>query len=614
MRIFVFTLILFITVPAAARWATKEDAIYKVNFERRTITIRKDASATTIVERQIEILKDQARVDQGLMRISYDGTTSQFRVLKAYTINGDKEKYVAAKDIETKPLASSGPGFDVINQVTIAFPDVKVGSKLYIKSEEVESRSRIPELFLYHTHLYGEWLEEFSLRFKSEIPLYVHRYDPEDRIDIKAEGKELQVQLKSEYWKLVSDELYGLPDPQSVLWFAVTSIKSWSDFPQGTLQTYESDLKSGLPEKFENIFQTAKQQRTDIDKINAVTSELAEAVRYVGDWRALEGIYHPRTLDTIAQTGFGDCKDYSVSTAAILRRLGFEANVAWIARGTKWFASPLSELAMDANHAIVFAKKGGREYWIDPTNVTSFAQGAYPDIADRTALVLYPNQIQVKRTPKLKPEESTTRINNEVRYINRTQLEARGSIEMLGGSALRWTAYELSSTKANRDFQMIGWITPVDNVIGWKFDDLDLRTRIVRDLKTNFNYKEMLRPIPTTAGEGHILPKNNLIALFKVRREERVSDVIMDDPATLEVNTHLTGRRVCFDKPIHCEGKSKWADYSRDFKKSGNGYVMKDRYSLKVPILKATEMKTDEFAKFQSNLLNCMLEAVVVFK
>ena len=128
-----------------------------------------------------------------------------------------------------------------------------------------------------------------------------------------------------------------------------------------------------------------------IEKLNTVTSLLAENINYLGDWRPISGLYVPRDLEAIANTKLADCKDFSAATAAILRKLGMEAHISWVKRGLGAFESPTPLPTMtEFNHAIVRAVTSGRTYWVDPTNFSSFAQGIFPDIADKRTLTLDP--------------------------------------------------------------------------------------------------------------------------------------------------------------------------------------------------------------------------------
>ena len=61
----------------------------------------------------------------------------------------------------------------------------------------------------------------------------------------------------------------------------------------------------------------AREKKTDVEQLNAVTSGVAESIRYVGDWRLVKGAFNPRPLATIARSGYGDCKDFTVTAGAI---------------------------------------------------------------------------------------------------------------------------------------------------------------------------------------------------------------------------------------------------------------------------------------------------------
>ena len=140
-------LVLLLSHNTYARWADPSEAVAQVNFEHLVFDIRKDGGHHLIHERQVEILKDSARTDFGLYRLNFDAHATNFRVLAAKTTNGDHVTAVPKSDIEIKALASSGPGFDQMNQVTIAFPEVAVGSKLYLKYEMDIREPQIPGLY-----------------------------------------------------------------------------------------------------------------------------------------------------------------------------------------------------------------------------------------------------------------------------------------------------------------------------------------------------------------------------------------------------------------------------------------------------------------------------------
>ena len=380
---------------AEARWAEPSEATATTNFSHYKIKVRKDGSSTIVTETQTEILKDSARDSEGLWRFTYDSSTSKLKIIEAKTINKDGTFEVPKNDREDKPLASRGAGFDVINQVTIGFPRVNVGSKLYLKTEETESRATIPGYFFMLRALMYRSYQNLTLDIESEIPLELNTFDPEGFFKTEKSAKKIHLELKRPYYKSVVEEPDEITDPSKFVWLAISSAKNWSDFPKATLDAYEKDLTSDLPASYKKIAEKAKVKTTPTDQINTVTSEVASQMRYVGEWKELEGLWHPRSLETITQSGFGDCKDFSLSTAAILRTLGYDSHIAWVMRRREFQQGPLDDKVLNVNHAIVRAEKDGQVYWIDPTNITSQAQTIYDDIANRRTYVLYPDTIKL---------------------------------------------------------------------------------------------------------------------------------------------------------------------------------------------------------------------------
>ncbi len=605
----------FFSGNAQARWAEAADATYTINFEHRTFKIRKDGSATITIETQIEILKDSARESVGLTRFKYDSSISRVKVLEAKTINPDGVFEVPKQDREDKPLASSGAGFDVINQVTIGFPRVNVGSKIFLKTEEVQTRALIPDYFFSLFALWGSSYQKYSVDFESERPIYLKTFDPNGEFDIKASEKKIHLELKVPYYRRVVEESDEFFAQKLYVWFSVSTAKDWSEFPKSTLKAYEDDLTAKLPASFEKIAIEARGQKTNIDQINNVTSELAAQIRYVGEWRALEGLWHPRSLETIAASAFGDCKDFSVSTGAILRKLGYDVHVAWVMRRQEWEPSPIDDVALDVNHAIVYAQKDGQTYWIDPTNLTSSAQSIYADIANRQAYVLEKEKIEVKTTPAMHSSESKIRIVKIIRATDETApFKVDGSLALIGRSAEVWTGEELRNDKKAINFSLLGWVTDKTNLIDWTVGEYDLKSRIVHDITIPFSYTAFNSPTQTTRGTGFQIRAPFYVGHFHARRVNRVTDLLLANPQSVDRELTIVGRTVPMSRKINCKGDSPWAAFERTISREVNGVKLKDHLEIKTLHIPSKELQTAEFATFQKNILRCMEETVVVFK
>ncbi len=612
MRTLLLLALSLLTLNAEARWADPAEASYAVNFERRSYKIRKDGSATITIESQIEILKDSARESQGLTRFTYDSSISSLKVLEAKTINRDGVFEVAKQDREDKPLASRGAGFDVINQVTIGFPRVNVGSKLYLKTVETQRRAVIPGYFFTLQALWGRQYQSYTLDVEAERPIFFNAHDPEGYLDVKTSERKIHLALKKTYFKNIVEESDEFYDSRNFVWFSYSTTKDWTEFPKETLAAYEKDLTSPLPKSYESILERAKKKKTPIDQINAVTSEIASQIRYVGEWRELEGLWHPRSLETITTMGFGDCKDFSVSTGAILRQMGFDTHVAWIMRRREFETGPLDDKVLNVNHAIVRAEKDGQVYWIDPTNSTSQAQTLYADIAKRRTYVLYTDSIALDQTPAMSSDQGEMKFTTAIDFSN---WKAQGVAEFRGRTAEAWAGNELRSDKRAINYSLIGWVADRSRVVDWSMGSYDLTSRIVQDLSIPFSYSLAPTLEQTTSGPGFEIRSPFFVERFRVRRANRVTDLLLANPQQLNREYKIKGRHVQLAKPIKCEGDSPWSAFKREITSEPGGEVkFTDHLEIKVLHVQAKDLQTDEFAKFQAKILDCMQETIIVFK
>lgn len=598
-----------------SRWAETKDAPYAINFEKIRIKIKKDGTYIVQTEKQMEILKESARINNGLTRLTYNENANQFKILEARTINPEKTIPVPKKDIETKPLASSGPGFDTTTQVTVAFQDVNVGSKLYLKYEKIITKPQIPGLFNYLSIVgMSEYVQDFEFSATSEIPFYYEINDPEKSFEIVTGHNSFRAKLKKPGYRAVLEEDYALLVNSSVIWIGVTTLKSWREFPRKTMLKYEETMNSPLPEKLEKILKTAQEKTTEIDQMNAVTSSLADAVRYVGDWRAVNGAYHPRSLSAIAKSSYGDCKDFTVSTGAILKKLGFEVHAAWIARGKDMILSPLKLPVLDVNHAILYAKKNEREYWIDATNPTSFAQGSYEDISGRPAIVLFPDGAKQLQVPKMQASDGSIDVKIDLDFSNDEVIAGQGEFSLLGNMAESTTGYELSTDKQSIDYALVTWATNRKNLISWDFANYNLKSRIVKDFKTSFKFKEPWFPLVTSAGPGYSIPPMIYVDYFQGRNQQRVAAINLPTLSQIHQQYHIKGRTVQLPKELECKGSSEWADFSRRFSKVKDGLILTDDFKMKAKTISPVAVNSAEFSAFKIKLVSCMQNAVIVFR
>ena len=141
-------ILVFLSTNLHARWSTLQDSSIKTIYENVNISINKDYTYESTVESLDEILKEQGRANYSKYTFQYDIKREKIEILKAYTIFEGKKYIVTEKEIENKPLASEAAALAEYGQISIAFPKVVVGAKIYLKYKVKVSDLAIPEYFV----------------------------------------------------------------------------------------------------------------------------------------------------------------------------------------------------------------------------------------------------------------------------------------------------------------------------------------------------------------------------------------------------------------------------------------------------------------------------------
>jgi hypothetical protein len=607
---------------AQARWATPKDAESAIEFQNLQYDVHGDGTFSMVVEEKDKILKENARGTKGIVHLVYNSRASTFEVLEAYTINGAKKIPVNRKLIEDKPLASNAEGFDQNNQVMIVFPDVEVGSETYVKYrkvvKEVPFQGFFSESFTYG---WGDYEMGGDVVIRSDLKLHYKENDPPGDLKVSHSREDgryvLRIrQTKPAYYRPIEEDSPIL-DPAHLPWISVSTAASWSDMAQPVLARYESILNSPLPASYERILEAAKKKKNPIDQMNTVTSMLADAVHYLGDWRPIKGGHIPRPLATIASTRFGDCKDFASSTAAILRRLGMKAHVAWVYRSETPVLYDYEE-PVDAlfNHAITYVETGGKAYWVDPTNLASFAQGIFPDIIDRPALVLDGDKTRLMRTPAPRSEDAESELTMTKDLTHPDEVRAQAELALKGRQSLLLTGATLNTSAETLKYSIVRAASGGDRIKSWKMDDVDLSSRIAHDTQLKLQYTESAYELKTSAGRGFLLEPPSPVTQFLINTQNRVSDLLVDQPYRHRREIRLPGIHRVGDESLDCEVDSPWLSVSRKLTQLSpeGGVRVLDEIELKKGRVPVSELRSERFAKLQNRLRRCFGSIALVFR
>jgi tetratricopeptide (TPR) repeat protein len=152
---------------------------------------------------------------------------------------------------------------------------------------------------------------------------------------------------------------------------------------------------------------------TDRDEIlDLLLAYLRKNVRYTGIEFGDQSLIPSTPAETLERR-FGDCKDKSTLLVAMLRSLGFKANVALLRTGTSNDVDPALPGVGRFNHAIVHLP-GTPEVWIDPTS--RFARAGELPGGDRGRLALIADTAttDLHRTPDRVSSENVRKEYREV--------------------------------------------------------------------------------------------------------------------------------------------------------------------------------------------------------
>lgn len=618
---FILFALFLMAIPALARMETREDTSTEIQFYNRSIDIKSDGTFIEIIELQTSPLKEDGGEELASRPFFYDASTSDFLVLQAKTIYEGKEYRLDSSSIENKPIASTPIGFHKLSQVLVKYPHIKKGAQLYLKYKIRTTHPALPDFFA-TDFVYGQegyWVSS-KVRVTSEIPFFISKNDPENYLEIKEsreDGKRImEIQLKRPLIKRVIEESMAMLPLKNRPWVGISTAKDWADLAQKLHGEYEKLAQQPLPTLFQTIVTHASEKTSDIDKINAITSELATHIKYMGDWRSVYNHWYPRDLAKISDSGQGDCKDFSIATVAMLRKLGFQAHVALVERGISPTEYPVESPDLSRfNHVVVRVKMGDKIHWIDPTNLASFAQGTFPDISNRMALSLDPKALGKEMIPALTSNESEMIITEVIQFPQPDQITKEGQLELKGVSGLYFTGAGLAASRESLDNTIIRNISDESRILSKKVADYDLTSRIAHDLTFRYQTVEKHSELRTDAGPGYLLEPGYLAHMFLLKTQDRVSDIFIGTPGKFKKSLLLKGISRIQTRYKGCEVNSRWAKATRkveDLKQ--NGVQITDTVETTVSLIRNEELHSEEFSSLQKQIEKCFNGVAIVYK
>lgn len=593
-----------------ARFATIQDASSLTEMQNMNYKVLKDGSYSIAGETKIKILNQQARNDLAQYRINYSEYREKMTILEAKIITNGVSYNVDTKNIEDQPLASQGAGFDRNRQILIAFPNLEIGSEVYIKYT-IEAKSPLKNHFDYFDMIAtSSFINNFNLNIDSEIPLYIIINDPKNVLQVKEsklnKNYNINIRLTKPVCDLVVNE-NGVSNYKQITWLSISSENNWLNFAKQMAQKYERVIEEKLPSLFLEIVKKVQDIPNEIDQINQAIALLNEKIQYMGDWRSFEGALFPRDLQTIANSQIGDCKDFTVSLGAILKNLGYKTQASLIHRSSTPFINSLDVLPGFGvyNHAFLKAiDKNGKIYWLDPTNMIAMSQGIFADIANKSTLVLDSKNPLHTQTPQV--DYSKSIINYEENMIfNKEDATISGSVWLVGSKASHLTGAKLSASDQMISDYLFGIISNKQLSQKDKKEisiNSDLTSRIVSDIKVNYKYVTNILT-KTNLGSAYRIT-NNAFGDILMDATDQILNLYIDSPCQYSLTTTLKDKKAQNLNKLNVEIDNKWIYYKLTCTQEGDDIKINKHYYNKVDIISSEELKTKEYKDFKENAIN----------
>ncbi|MBK2356692.1 DUF3857 domain-containing transglutaminase family protein [Francisella hispaniensis] len=594
--------ILYVNV-SFANFAKNEDMSANYDYFNNNIVIDKNYKVDWTVEEQINIIDENARNYYKLVQLYYLEGFEKLKVIDA-SIENDNKKYEVDKSlIEDKNLASEISGFTNTRQISIPFKKIQAGSKIKIKYHDIIEKPTLNNHFS-TTLYYGSdiLLKNSITTIKSKIPLYISTNDPFGVLELKFFIKDETYYYNIKLLKPINSVTINEPE-NSILsskkqtWVSISTDKTYEKINKTLATKYENLIHQKIPDELLDDLQALKQQKlkTDIEIIDNVTSLVQDKITYLGDWKKVDAGIYPRTMEEIIDTGYGDCKDYSLLTIASLRYLGLSARFALVTRGEiiEEYSDKTLPSINNFNHAIVYVKgSDGKEYWIDPTNNISMTNGLFPDIANRKALILDPKGFIFTQIPDIDYKKS------KIVSVSKFDLEqdliyVKKNITLEKEAAIMFTGLGLFTSKDIIENTIYSNFNEGENIAkSRRIKSIipDLNSRIVKNIDFSFEYIVDNPYLISNLGKVLLLDSN-----YTSVPEDSVNDIYIGPPITV-IKKYIFNTKINGIDKLNSTLSTPWMDLNIKayINKEGES-IVEQQYIIKKAFLTFEDRQSEQY-------------------
>ena len=620
----IITILLFlISSNLYARYLSRDDFSFITQEHNNRIIVNNDGTREVYTRLKLKIAKEKARKQLAVYPIVYNATSSKIQIIHAEVVNGKKKYKVSPKNIVDTSITQSIHGFDAINIIKIALPNLKVGSIINIEYKE-ETKEEILKNHFSINLLFGigGFIEKSKTEIISDRKIHYVVNDPwkvlkvESRKDKK--GKNIfSIQQKRPFGNLSTIQSIQVEGKKLTFVLASTD-KDWNKVMKDIKLAYEKVIDKPLPPTLKNIAKETIKKSNLKEKVNYAVSQIIKEFNYVGDWRTVRGQLIPKGFQELEKTKYGDCKDFSSALTAILKKAGVDASVAWVFRSSlaiKNYYDTDLVFPKAFNHAIVYIKDGKEEYWIDPTN--SYANGLLinDDISFSEAVILGKTEIKATKIPLVDGKKHFNSLEKTYDFKNLKDISVSGKMKFTG----RYSAELVALSKKENKEKVKERIIEIASFGGEhqafvKVEPFKLDNFVNENLDISFKYKSK-DIIKNRFNQNLIVfPMNNFNSLIEADTKSKITNTFLGNPGIANIKLTYKGIHFVGDKMPSCDIKTKWLDFKIDVNQTADAIVYNKEFVIKKPVILQTEFDSTDYKLLVSGLYRCIKKSYIQVK
>lgn len=598
----------FISLPLHARWQTAKEAGAVLELLRIEHEVHKDGTEDQYWLYVVRVQSEDGKAAANIFNVDYNGLTEKVEIQDAYTLNGKEKIRVEPSAIEDRDKGESKE-YDAMKVRSVVFPQVQVGSKIYLKYKIQTTKPLIKDQWsAVVTMSPGFWIERLEVKVKSERPLVAEVIDPRGWVKIKQQDKHV---IEVTNAKPIPGGVHAEKDPffhpsgDSHVW--VSTSDKWDQFFAGTTHEYEQILDQPVPSALKPWVKAAGRKKTAEEKILFYMEKMSHDFRYFGDWRRHDGGFVPRSLAEIEKGRYGDCKDLSALLTSLLRAVKVDANVAFVRRGQNpWLHEPdyKTPSSYHFNHAVVRARVGDKSYWLDPTNPVASLM-PYNDIAGRPAFIVANAGGGMDRLPDIKSDQFQSEMIYQYHFLGDDDVKVRVDANLRKFAPFE-TANELMLESRSKLLSgTLEYLSEGRELKSYKFIKEPETGRVLKDMDIVLEY--VSGRLTFNAGKSSFFVfSDGIFSGAFYETDDRESDLELNQqPVQFKMIRRLKDTRLAQAAPENCRIEASWLSMDREIKVEGKDLVIVQNLDLRRPFITRAEFRSPEFKKLQKETKRC---------